>query len=83
MIENAALHINGIEFCQKLNGVISFPPTLKENDVRRCTMLKLSEECQPPILVLFSLLFFWFDLFLISWLFNLSQTWIFLYQVIT
>jgi hypothetical protein len=51
MIENAALHINGIELCQKLNGGISFHPTLKENDVRRCTMLKLSEECQPPILV--------------------------------
>ena len=39
MDENAALHQNGIEICQKVNGGISFHLTAHENDVRRCTTL--------------------------------------------
>jgi hypothetical protein len=35
MAENVALHKNGIEIYQKLNGGISFHLTVKENGMRR------------------------------------------------
>jgi hypothetical protein len=45
MDENAALHQNGIEICQKVNGGISFHLTAQENDVRHRTMSR----CGVPI----------------------------------
>jgi hypothetical protein len=39
MVENTALHKNGIEIYQKVNGGISFHLPVQENSVRRRTML--------------------------------------------
>jgi hypothetical protein len=38
MALNMALHKNGVEFCQKLNGNISFNLTAQEKDMRRRTV---------------------------------------------
>ena len=39
LAENVALHENGIEIYQKVNGGISFHLPVQENSVRRRTML--------------------------------------------